>query len=119
MASVATLTGREREVMALVIAGRLNKQIAAELKLSEMTVKVHRGQVTRHAQLVGYQVRLRRAAVTRARRAFPYMQTALERPNALQKMHGRLTRVGRHPTDETRPASEQNIDDAIPWRSRP
>ena len=42
-----SLTGREREIMALVVTGRLNKQIAAELKVSEMTVKVHRGQVMR------------------------------------------------------------------------
>ncbi|MCP3467724.1 MULTISPECIES: response regulator transcription factor [unclassified Bradyrhizobium] len=42
-----TLTPREREVMALVVSGRLNKQIAAELGLSEITVKVHRGQVMR------------------------------------------------------------------------
>src|SRR6266481_4047044 len=40
-----TLTPREREVM--VVAGRLNKQIAAELRLSEATVKVHRGQAMR------------------------------------------------------------------------
>ncbi len=41
------LTEREREVMALVVAGRVNKQIAAELGLSLVTVKVHRGQVMR------------------------------------------------------------------------
>jgi FixJ family two-component response regulator len=41
------LTEREREVMGLVVAGRLNKQIAAELDVSEVTVKVHRGQVMR------------------------------------------------------------------------
>ncbi len=41
------LTARERAVMAQVVTGRLNKQIAADLKLSEMTVKVHRGQVMR------------------------------------------------------------------------
>jgi RNA polymerase sigma factor (sigma-70 family) len=40
-----TLTAREREVMRLVTAGRLNKQIAAEIGLSEATVKVHRGQL--------------------------------------------------------------------------
>ena len=43
----ATLTERERQIMALVVVGRANKQIAAELNLSEMTVKVHRGQVMR------------------------------------------------------------------------
>ena len=39
------LTERERQVMKLVVAGRANKQIAAELGLSLVTVKVHRGQV--------------------------------------------------------------------------
>jgi len=41
------LTAREREVMALVAAGSANKQVAAELRVSEVTVKVHRGQVMR------------------------------------------------------------------------
>jgi FixJ family two-component response regulator len=41
------LTPREREVFALVVTGRPNKQIAAQLKLSEMTVKVHRSQITK------------------------------------------------------------------------
>lgn len=40
-----SLTPREREVFPLVISGRLNKQIAAELETSETTVKVHRGQL--------------------------------------------------------------------------
>ena len=43
----AALTPREREIMALVIVGRLNKQVAAELGVSEVTVKVHRGQIMR------------------------------------------------------------------------
>jgi FixJ family two-component response regulator len=43
----ATLSERERQIMTLVVIGRPNKQIAAELSLSEMTVKVHRGQVMR------------------------------------------------------------------------
>ena len=42
-----TLTPREREVMALVVAGRLNKQIAYDIGISEITVKVHRSQVMR------------------------------------------------------------------------
>jgi len=45
-----TLTPREREVMAFVATGRLNKQIAADLGVSEITVKVHRGQVMRKMQ---------------------------------------------------------------------
>jgi FixJ family two-component response regulator len=42
-----TLSQREREVMALVVAGLLNKQIAGELGISEITVKAHRGKVMR------------------------------------------------------------------------
>jgi FixJ family two-component response regulator len=42
-----TLTPREREVLPLVISGRLNKQIAAEINASEATVKVHRSQLMR------------------------------------------------------------------------
>jgi FixJ family two-component response regulator len=41
----ASLTPRERQVMELVISGRLNKQAAAELGTSEITIKVHRGRV--------------------------------------------------------------------------
>ena len=41
----AELTPREREVFDLVVAGRLNKQVAGELGISERTVKVHRAQV--------------------------------------------------------------------------
>src|SRR5881628_2473683 len=41
----AKLTSRERQVLELVVAGRLNKQVAAELGISERTVKVHRAQV--------------------------------------------------------------------------
>jgi FixJ family two-component response regulator len=47
-----TLSARERQVMQLVVAGRLNKQIAAELGISEMTAKIHRGQVFRKTQAV-------------------------------------------------------------------
>jgi FixJ family two-component response regulator len=40
-----SLTGRERQVMALVVTGKLNKQIGHELGISEITVKAHRGRV--------------------------------------------------------------------------
>jgi len=43
----ASLTPREREVMALVVAGLLNKQVGGELGISEITVKAHRGQMMR------------------------------------------------------------------------
>ena len=43
----ATLSPREREVMALVTTGKLNKQVAGELGLSEVTVKIHRGAAMR------------------------------------------------------------------------
>ncbi|HEV2553344.1 MAG TPA: response regulator [Bosea sp. (in: a-proteobacteria)] len=42
---VSTMTPREREILPLVAAGRMNKQIAQALQLSEVTVKVHRAQV--------------------------------------------------------------------------
>jgi FixJ family two-component response regulator len=43
----ASLSRREREVMALVVRGLLNKQVGFELGISEITVKAHRGQVMR------------------------------------------------------------------------
>jgi FixJ family two-component response regulator len=46
-ARYAALSRREREVMALVVAGRLNKQVSAELGISEITVKAHRGKMMR------------------------------------------------------------------------
>jgi FixJ family two-component response regulator len=45
-----TLSPREREVMALVCSGKINKQIATEMQISEITVKVHRGRVMRKMQ---------------------------------------------------------------------
>jgi FixJ family two-component response regulator len=63
----ASLTRREREVMALVVSGLLNKQVGGELDISEITVKAHRGQVMRKmkarslAALVNMAARLRLA----------------------------------------------------------
>src|SRR5687768_8111601 len=59
-----SLSRREREVMALVVAGRLNKQVGGTLGISEVTVKAHRGQMMRKmkagslADLVGMATRL-------------------------------------------------------------
>ena len=63
----ASLSPREREVMALVVCGQLNKQVAGELGISEITVKAHRGKVMRKmkanslADLVNRAARLRLA----------------------------------------------------------
>lgn len=46
-ASYERLTPREKEVMGLVVTGLMNKQVAARLELSEITVKIHRGNVMR------------------------------------------------------------------------
>jgi RNA polymerase sigma factor (sigma-70 family) len=63
-----SLTPREREVMQLVTGGRLNKQIAGQLGISEVTVKIHRGNVMKKMQaesvaaLVGMAARLTKAS---------------------------------------------------------
>jgi len=46
----ASLTPRQREIMALVTSGLMNKQIAAKIGIAEMTVKIHRGHVMRKMQ---------------------------------------------------------------------
>jgi FixJ family two-component response regulator len=67
-----TLTPREREVMAAVVAGRLNKQIAADVGVSEVTVKLHRGNLMRKmaassvAELVLMAERLKAAEAPKA-----------------------------------------------------
>jgi len=67
----ASLTSRETEVMALVVSGLLNKQIGAELGISEITVKAHRGKIMRKmkadslADLVTMAASLRLASATK------------------------------------------------------
>ena len=66
------LSGREREVMALVVAGLLNKQVGGELGISEITVKAHRGRMMQKmkadslADLVNMAARLGLARAPRA-----------------------------------------------------
>ena len=55
-----SLTARERQIMAVLVAGRVNKQIAAEIGISEVTVRLHRGQIMRkmHASSLADLIRI-------------------------------------------------------------
>src|SRR5467141_747497 len=61
-ASYASLSRREREVMALVVSGLLNKQVGGELGISEITVKAHRGQVMQKMKAASFADLVKKAA---------------------------------------------------------
>ena len=66
-----TLTPREREILALVSSGLMNKQIAAELGLAEITVKIHRGHVMKKMGAKSLADLLRKAEALGVRRVKP------------------------------------------------
>jgi FixJ family two-component response regulator len=63
-----SLTARERQIMALVTAGLMNKQVAGELGLSEITVKIHRGHLTRKMGVRSFADLVRAAEVLELRK---------------------------------------------------
>jgi FixJ family two-component response regulator len=67
----ATLTSREREVLALVASGLMNKQIAAELGLAEITVKIHRGHLMKKMGAASLADLIRMAEALGIRKAKP------------------------------------------------
>ena len=66
-----TLTPREREILALVSSGLLNKQIAAELGLAEITVKIHRGHIMKKMAAKSLADLVRKAETLGIRRTKP------------------------------------------------
>jgi FixJ family two-component response regulator len=70
-ATFDTLTTREQEIMGLVTAGLMNKQIAGELGVSEITVKVHRGNVMRKMAAKSFADLVRMADALGIRRTTP------------------------------------------------
>jgi FixJ family two-component response regulator len=70
-AHFVTLTAREREVMALVTAGLMNKQIAAEIGIAEITVKIHRGNIMRKMAAKSLAELVKMAQMLEIKRAAP------------------------------------------------
>ncbi len=82
-ARVDALTTREQEILGLVTAGLMNKQVAAELGVSEITVKVHRGNVMKKMGARSLADLVRMADAVELQQAKPYLTTAL--PVATQR----------------------------------
>jgi FixJ family two-component response regulator len=86
----ASLTLRERQVMALVVSGKSNKQVGGELGITEITVKVHRGSMMRKmnasslACLVNIGLRLQLPSLVPVGQAARQLRSALSLPNAGQ-----------------------------------
>ncbi len=76
-----TLSRREREVLALVVSGLMNKQVGGELGISEITVKAHRGQVMRKMKAGSLAELIEMAARLNIRRGGPGDATQTTRPD--------------------------------------
>jgi FixJ family two-component response regulator len=79
-----TLTSREREILALVASGLMNKQVAAEIGLAEITVKIHRGHIMKKMRARSLADLIRMAETLGIRRAKPGVQ----RPQLLRAPSG-------------------------------
>jgi FixJ family two-component response regulator len=73
--SYARLSHRERQVMALVVSGLLNKQVGAELGISEITVKAHRGKVMQKMKADSFADLVRMAAKLRSERGRSFLRS--------------------------------------------
>jgi FixJ family two-component response regulator len=73
--SYAQLSHRERQVMALVVSGLLNKQVGAELGISETTVKAHRGQVMQKMKAESFADLVRMAMKLRSEQALKLLRS--------------------------------------------
>ncbi len=89
----ASLTPREQQIMALVVSGLLNKQVGAELGISEITVKAHRGNVMRKMKADSFVHLVNMASRLRVR----YLpQVSLRSTNALLGSDGMIPPTMRH-----------------------
>jgi len=87
----ARLTHRERQVMALVVSGLLNKEVGAELGISEITVKAHRGQVMQKMKANSFADLVRMAGRLRLGRTLSLqqlVQSSVERSKGLAASFG-------------------------------
>jgi FixJ family two-component response regulator len=83
-----SLTTREKQVLALIVAGRLNKQVGGELGISEITVKAHRGKVMRKMQTNSLaELVLIAARLDLDRSPTPYHPDARRAPSTAQSMY--------------------------------